>query len=291
VPGVPAEIFVEPSAEARRLLKHAGWLVSPRREGGPGAFLRMVLVAPFTQLTFLSFDLQMFLFEVFHLTRWARAGHLLGMLGVNFFLMAGLWGLPLAGPRWLNGAALYALVLLVWYAAIARSARLLAWWLGVVPVVVALFLGAGAFRDATAGQGASGWASPWLWMLASAAFVAFSHAPEPQLPPRAIEGQVWRPLPAALRGAPGVRPSPRTLLRNGVRIGLFLVWGTLDELWAAPRLLPYNFLRFFFLLGYAPERWAEIQRWSARAVASGNPALDFVGIGGATFLARPDPPA
>lgn len=41
-------------------------------------------------------------------------------------------------------------------------------------------------------------------------------------------------------------------------------------------------------VGYAPERHAELQGWAQRAWDTGQPALDFVGHGGGTFLAPPD---
>lgn len=95
LPGVDAELFVPPSREALFLLRHAAWLVSPSLSPGsaPSRFLRMVLVAPFTQLTFFSFDLQAFLFGVFHTTFSARAGHLLFMCAVNFFMLLDLGGI------------------------------------------------------------------------------------------------------------------------------------------------------------------------------------------------------
>lgn len=268
-------MFVEPSDEARRLLRVMPWLVSPRGAGSVGAFLRMSMVAPFTQLTFVSFDLQVFLFEVFHQRLSAKIGHLVGMVGVNFFLMAGLAGHPLGPTTW---ATPYALLLAIWYLSVARVARLTAWGLVMIPVLAALWSGASAFAAHLAALGP--WASPWRWMMFSAFVVAISHVPEPLLPPRVIAGPRWRPTREALFGG----ASPAELARTLARASYTFPAGVIDELWAAPRLLSYNFLRLMFVAGYAPERWAEIQRWSRRAVDSGNPALDYVGIGGATYL-------
>lgn len=240
----------------------------------------MVLVAPFTQLTFLSFDLQIFLFEVFHLTFWAKVGHLTGMIGVNFFLLAGLSTLrPEGAPWWVNASSLYALVLLAWYAAVAVSARLKGWWVASAVLVLALWGGA-AFYDRVLTL--VPWANPWGGVLASAVWIAFSHAPEPKLPPRAIEGATWKTVREALQARTGLG-----MLSRALRITLFVLWGTLDELWAAPRLMPYNLLRILFVCGYEPARWREIQDWSRRALASENPALDYVGIGGATSMQLP----
>jgi hypothetical protein len=64
--------------------------------------------------------------------------------------------------------------------------------------------------------------------------------------------------------------------------------GAVSESWASLRLMPYGWLILMMRLGYAPERRAELYEWAERAWATGNPALDFVGTGGGTFLAAPE---
>jgi len=61
---------------------------------------------------------------------------------------------------------------------------------------------------------------------------------------------------------------------------LQMLFGTLDEWLAAPRLLPLLVLKFCFLLGYQVERWRFINWVSSLALASGNPAVDYIGTGG-----------
>lgn len=276
--GVPAEIFVPPSTEAKRLLRVARWLVSPADgRGGPiSRLVRMILVAPFTQLTLVSFDLQMFLFQVFHRTLVARVGHAVFMASTTFFALAALASFPL-GPR-VTAATIGALVLLVWYAVVAFTARLRAWFLVMIPIVVALYLGALAFHQA-------GFRHAWAWMFVSAFFIALSHAPEPKLPPRSVPGPRW----LSIREYVFVEGLPfHVRLGRAVRVGLFVVWGTFDEWIASPRLLPYNVLALMFRAGYATDRYRELVDRAERAVASGNPALDYVGIGGGTFLRVPD---
>ena len=133
-PNLETEVFVEPSSEARRLTRRLGWLVAP--EDGHGSRLSRVfgrlIVAPFTQLTFFSFELQAFLFIVFHRTLISRIGHFAFMIAVNFFVMAGLAQVRLGGLPHDYAAALvtpslataYATLLLLWYLLIAREARL-----------------------------------------------------------------------------------------------------------------------------------------------------------------------
>ncbi|MDB4928760.1 MAG: uncharacterized protein JWM10_1244 [Myxococcaceae bacterium] len=287
-----AEIFVPPSAEAQALVRHLGWLVAPSDVRGTLASraVGVVVVAPFTQFTFFSFDLQAFLYEIFHTHAVTRVGHFVFMLGVNLFLMAGLARLP--GAAALNGwaaldpATAYAALLITWYGLLARQTGL--WGLGVamVPVVVALRLGAWGFAAATSGAHGP-LASPWLWMIVSALAVALSHAAEPLLPPRVNETPQWMPVAHYLFGPPGRRlPKRRTAVRL-LRAGAQVLWGTLDEWWASPRLLPYNFLMLMFRAGYRPDVFRRLRDHVDRAEASGNPALDFVGVGGGTPLGRP----
>ena len=269
-PSVPAEIFAVPSAEHERLVRRAGWLVSPRpdQKGALGRFLRMVLVAPMTQCTFLSFDLQLFLYGVFHTTLVARVGHFVFQALVTLWLLVAATAMP-AG-EWLLGGAL-----LAWYAAMAIQHRLWLWTATMVGVVLGLVLAAQAIA-------AQPWAGqPWLWAAACALVVALSHAPEPYLPPRTVEGTRWLPLREYLLGAPDL-PSPRWL--RALRVGLFPLWGTLDELWASPRLVPYGVLLLLFAVGYRKDLADRNAQWVRRAWQSGNPALDFVGTGGAAYL-------
>lgn len=262
-------LFVPPSAEARWLVRHLGWLVSPA--DGRGHLLSravgVVLVAPFTQLTFLSFDLQAFLYRVFHLSLAARVGHFVFMPAVNLFVMTGL--ARLESPLHISLATAYALVLLVWYAALARAAGLWLLWCVMVPVVAALWAGA-------QGWNAAHLPDPWPCALLSALMIAVSHLGERHLPPRVSGTRRW----ILLRDYLATPPLPGRL----GRLALQLVWGTLDEAWASPRLLPYGFLVLMFRLGYRPELSRALDQQVARAWASGDPALDYVGIGGGTFL-------
>ena len=275
-PGVDAEMFVAPSDEAVFLL---GWMPSLFSSQQERHLLRDALVAPLTQLTFLSFDLQYFLYGVFHTTWLSRAGHVLGFVGVNLSLLAGL-SLITAGLPGFDGGAVYAGALLCWYAALSRDARLPLWWVAMVPVVGALYL----LGTRWAALGAVAPLSPWLGVLISAAIISLSHAAEPLFPPRAGDPLMWRTLPEFVWGVPGAPNTRRESLRRMARVGLYPFIGLLDELWAAPRLLPYPVLKVMFALGYAPQVRRALDERLQRALASGNPAIDYVGIGGGTPL-------
>lgn len=285
---VATEVFVPPSDEALALLRRLPSVMTPAPGDGlsAGRLVRDLVVAPFTQLTFLSFDLQAFLFGVLHTTWIARGGHLLGMSLVNLGLMAALtavspagWGMDLGG--------IYAGALLCWYAVVSRDARLPGWWAAMVPVVALLYAGAQAALGATAGHAALGY-QPLSWVAMGAVITSFSHLSDPRLPPRVGDPIRWVPHLEFLLGPPGARLPLRTVVRRMAWLATWFVFGTLDELWASPRLLPYNILHLLFAVGYAPAVRAKLADRVDRALASGNPALDYVGVGGgATLAPRP----
>ena len=275
-----AEMFCAPSREAVRLLRWAPAVFSPREGLGslPARALRSLLIAPFTQLTFVSFDLQMFLFDVLHTSTAARVGHAVGMAGVTLFAMA--LAAHALGP-W--GGALVAAVLLAWYGAVARAAGLRGWWAAMVPVVGALWAGAAWVSGAWSGSGLL------AGLLASGWVVAGSHIPEPLYPARAGDPHRWMTLREFVLGPPSARLGWRAASLRAARVAADPLIGLCNELWASPRLLPYNVLRLMLAAGYAPELKRVLDDRAARALASGNPALDYVGIGGGTFLAVEDP--
>lgn len=284
LPGVEAALFEPPSREAEFLLRHATWLVSPTQPPGPlaGRLLRMVLVAPFTQLTFFSFELQAFLFGVFHTTLWARAGHMIFMCAVNFFMLVGLGQIELGAG--LDAGVVYAAALALWHVSVALSAGLVLWGLCAATLVAALRLLAQACIAAPAGPAQLFAQHPWLGLWMSAFFIALSHATEPRLPPRAVAGARWRGLREYVLGPPHAPHAVSVRIANGVRVALFIMWGTLNEWWAAMRLMPYNMLWLMFRCGYAKPLRDRVLGHVQRALASDNPALDYVGIGGATML-------
>jgi hypothetical protein len=287
LPGVEAALFESPSREAEFLLRHVAWLVSPSKLPGslPGRFLRMVLVAPFTQLTFFSFDLQAFLFGVFHTTFWARAGHLVFMCAVNFCM---LLSLSQIGPaHGIHAGLVYGVMLALWHASVAFSVGLPLWGLCSAALVLVLGLGAQACVAASAGLPHLLAEHAWLGLWLSAFLIALSHAPEPRLPPRAVAGPRWLGIGEYVLGPVGARHAPSVRLGNGARVALFVLWGTLNEWWAAMRLMPYNFLWLMFSAGYAKPLRDRVLGHVERALTSDNPALDYVGIGGATMLTRP----
>lgn len=298
VGAVPAEMFFPPSDEALRILRWFPDLMSPR--DGRGSWvartIRAALVAPNTQLTLLSFELQAFLFNVFHRSFISRFGHLAFMTTCNFFamLLFAQWSTGSAHEgQWfaLNGAWAYAALLFVWYAAAAASNRLWLWAGLMAPFVGGLAaLATHTLETFRLADGATVlgsplplWLNPWIGMAVSAFLIAASHGAEPKLPPRASDPLAWKSIPEFV-GEPRLTLGQR--VSRALRVGSFLIIGTFDEWWASPRLMAYNYLVLMMEAGYAPAVYARLREWTDRALESGNPALDYVGIGGGSFLAQ-----
>ena len=275
---LPAEAYEAPSGEVMRLVRGPRWLTSPPdgRSGLVGRAALHGLIAPMTQLTFLNFDLQMFLFLVFHRSFVSRAGHGLFMATENLFLMAALRELPLAGP--VDAGLVHAVVLAVWYGVVARRAGLPAWYALTLPLLGVLYAASGPVGALC--RSALGVSPAWL-ALGSAALVALSHAAEPHLPPRTADPWRWV-LISDYMGEPGIGWARRA--GRALRLVSLSLIGTVAEAWAGLRLMPYNWLVLMMRAGYAPARWAALQDHAERAWATGQPALDYVGTGGGTFL-------
>ena len=129
-------------------------------------------------------------------------------------------------------------------------------------------------------------AQPWARVLFAGALQAGSHILEP-LPPRVTRSVHWI-LPAEyLLGRAGQRNPPGTAARRAGQLTAQAVFGTVDEIVASPRLLPVLLLELLWLFGHDPARREAWRALSARAIASGNPALDYIGTGGPTPLRSP----
>lgn len=194
-------LYQAPSREARWLVDKAGWLTSPAN-GQPrtlGALGLRLLIAPMTQLTFVSFDLQAFLFLVFHKSFAARFGHGVFMITLNVFLMAAL--------RPFHGALAFTALLLAWYGAVAFATGLRGWFALTAPIVLALYVASGPLAEACRTQ----WHVSPLWgvlgtFLAPEAAVTLPLAPAHPARRAQREGRRGVAFPALL-AVPAARPA------------------------------------------------------------------------------------
>ena len=276
IAGLDAVIWVPPSRGQLFWVRCAPTLFAPARGIGRGLarWWAIATVAPSTNVTGLNLAYQSYLNHVFHRTRLARVGHAVCMPVIVAALLALLYPV--------HAVPYGALVLAAWWACWAVKEHDAVWGgcavgLAAVLCLLALALGRlGAVEPSPLAQ-------PWAWLVFAGAVQAGSHVLEP-LPPRVTRSVYWMPPAEYLLGRVGHRHPPGTVLRRAGQLAAQAVFGTVDEIVASPRLLPVLLLEVLWQFGHHPVRRAAWRTLSARAIASGNPALDYIGTGGPTPL-------
>jgi hypothetical protein len=295
VDGLDAQIWVPPSRGQLFWLRHASALFGPAVDGGNRLvrWWAIATVAPSTNITVLNLRYQAYLNLIFHRTRLARLGHAVCMPAIVTAMLAA-WCPVRIGPV----PALPGLAVPV-NASLGAAAVLAAWWLtwavkerdpwwGVACLLLAAVLYAAANVAYAAVPTTSIGGQPVLWAMVGSLLQAVSHIGEP-LPPRVSRSVSWVGVREYLLGTPGHRNGAGTVVRRAGQLAAQTVFGTVDELVASPRLLPVLLLRLLWFAGYARDQRAAWTALAARAVASGNPALDYIGTGGPTPLRIPVP--
>lgn len=246
--------YEEPTPEMRR------WAARLAPTLAPGSWVGTALVTPIAHVANASLDFQMYLYDVFHRGWIARAGHRVCMPGI---IVSALASLALLGS-WLAAAAGGALA--VWYLRLGRREGLpLVGWVSAATAV-------GGVVAAVVWANSAGGLDPREALLALVVLQTLSHATEPDVPPRVSGEPRWRPIGAWFREAP---------VRNLVRSTLMAVAGVVNEAWASWRLFPLLVLDGLWRVGYAPSRRVLHEERVAAALATGNPAIDVIGAGGA----------
>lgn len=286
------------------------WLFAPR-DGRGSLFTRalgMVLVVPLTILTPVSLTYQAYLNRIFHRSITARVGHA-ALIPVTTWLVM-LASASLVGPRpvshdvtaanlfLLNGSAIVAGVLAVYYATWAILERDALWGVALVALVFGMWIGANlqftlTHADDPSAPFYAAWKTlhnPWMWMAITSLGQALSHIPEPDLPPRLNGTHDWVPLRAYVLGPRSNSTHPATrqaCVHRFARMISHFLFGPVDEWIAAPRLLPVYVLEAMWCVGHRRARRDAIYALADASLARGNPALDFIGTGGGRFLSSP----
>ena len=252
-------------------------------------------MTPATNVTGLNLRYQAYLNLVFHRTRLARVGHAICMPLIVAATLAALCPLRLGSWPALPGLALpvnaslpAAIGLAAWWVAWAVKERDAVWGTCGVALVAALYALANVaylVRPQASGVAAL-LGSPVTWMLVGSLLQAGSHILEP-LPPRVTRSQYWVPVREYVFGPHRSRHGARQVVRRCGQLAAQTGFGTIDELVASPRLLPVLLLEWLWRFGHRPEQRAAYRALADAAIASGNPALDYIGTGGATPLRIP----
>lgn len=255
---------------------HSWWLMRLRRVLAPAEaeeswFTRAVavfFVVPFAPLTPLDLTYQTYLYEVFHRSRFARLVHLLLFPLVNITVMVGLAAVA-------HGDAIFAGVLALWYAVLALRARSAIWGVSMLGAVAAMWAANVALQGVLS--------SPWLWAAGLSLAIAASHITEPDVPPRVSGTERWVPLQQFLIGTRGERVPMGLLLTRCGRLGMQLIYGAIAEFLGAQRLLPIALLKLLWGMRLATDVRPGVDD-ARRALAHGQPAIDYVGHGGGARL-------
>jgi hypothetical protein len=296
-PSAHAARFVPPSAEERFWVERLPSLFGRGRPGALAWLWQRVTVTPLAHVTFLNVDYQVYLNQIFHTTRVAKIGHgvciplnvMLLFYGLAQFTPAELHPTAHgARPFMLNAGLALLLLLAIWYVALAVRVKspllglLMCGWL------VCLWLTGNTLYSLafTLEPAARHWwlPTPWylaplFWMGIVSGLQAWSHIAEPLVPPRANGTRRWLSVRSYILGEPGAPRRGLALLGRGIMVFVGSLWGTLDEWWASSKLLPFVTLEWLWRLGYRPDERARFEAHARRALASGDAALDFVGVG------------
>ncbi len=248
------------SAEHRFWVRLFPSFLAPSREpGGLLAAVHGALVVPNVLFVTVSAEYQTYLAVIFHRSWLARIGHILCVpLGVVLLIATAARLAPSLG------LAVGITLSVLWTAVGVLHRR---------PLWATVNAGVGAALTALGLAYPPGWVHPAWLMLGVAALQAGSHATESHVPPRANGAAQWIDLGEALRGSFGALGAIRSWL-----------CGTFDEWWATPRLVHVGTLLFLFRCGYAPELRERLLGYARDAIASGDPALDYIGEGGGSYV-------
>jgi hypothetical protein len=293
VEGLDAQIWVEPSRGQLFWLRHAPTLFGPPPDATSrlarwwARWWAIATVAPSTNVTVLNLRYQSYLNNVFHRTKLARVGHAVCMPVIVAAMLAALCSVRLgSAPAFpglhlaVNASLPAAAALAVWWVAWAVKERDPLWGASCVVLAFALYVVANTAYDLRIAS------APLAWVVLGSLLQAGSHVLEP-LPPRVTRSPHWIPVVEYLLGPPSCRHSAGRTIRRAGQFAAQTAFGTLDELVASPRLLPVLLMEVLWLAGHDPDRRTAWKALVARAIASGNPALDYIGVGGSTFLRIP----
>jgi hypothetical protein len=255
--------FVEPTAEMRWWARRLRPLLRPGSL--PSAWLGTSLVTPIAHVATGSLEFQAYLYAIFHRSAVARVGHLILMPLIVLAIVATV--ATLSGTAgWVLGGLLAAL-----YVGLPLQHRMPL--LAALSGAVAVLLSAAGLWWAAHPSVVPG--APAAWLVGLAFLQVLTHLAEPDIPPRVSGTADWVETRTWFGRAP---------VRHVLRSIALLPWAVFNEIWGSWRLLPVLLLERLSAAGYRPAARARLADLVERAMADGNPALDFIGTGGTHSL-------
>jgi hypothetical protein len=274
----PPRRFASDTREERRWRRAWPGLFAP--DEPPGLLVRLIRhisVTPLAFVTLRNVDYQIYLNQILHTASVTWLAHLV-CVPINVALLFHALAVCI-GP---SASLLLFVVLASWYAAMAATMRSVAWGLVAVLVLAGLCTAGVVLVRVAAPYGR--WANPFAWMLVVSTLQAYAHLFEAHVPPRANFERHWLPLREFVWGSSELPLARRIRKLAWTPIGG--VWGTFDEWYSSAKLLPFYLLELLWMCGYRPEQRAEHRARSLASLASGDPALDWIGVGGGASVAE-----
>lgn len=276
-------------------------------------FWATFFVAPLTNVTGLSLYYQLYLTEIFHLRFGTKMGHYICMPLIVTMMMAfftqwrfdhGCYTLADTEVLIPNGAAVFATVLFLWYLiwGLVQGAYLMGIFM-MLPLGLIYILGNIIFQEVvkispknnftcrecwnhtqwndyiryfSVFELVDWYLNPLFWVGIFCFLQALSHIFEPKIPPRVNQTAHWMSC--------GDMFKKYGYSRSFVLLIAQAIFGTVDELLASARLLPLLNLRICYTLGYQAKQWEVLQILVQKSLQYGDPALDYIGTGGAEYL-------
>lgn len=240
-------------------------------------------VTPLAAITFLNLDYQIYLNQVLHTAAASWIGHLI-LIPINVGLL--FYALVIHTS---TAAPILLALLAVWYVAMAIRMQAKLWGLTTLALLAGLWAVANIGAASALAAGMPWYLEPLTLIVAVSLLQASSHLFETNVPPRANFRNRWIPAREFLWGDPRRVSLGRRLARLAwTPIGA--TWGAFDEWLASAKLLPLYVLELLWMCGYQPDQRARVRARSLAALASGDPALDWVGVGGGSSVAELDQP-
>jgi hypothetical protein len=282
-----------------------------------GQLVRRILVAPAANAVPEDMEYQLYLITIFHRRLLSRCCHALCVPFVVFFFLAwcwqvsgpilpflifiySIWWIPIVArekniPLWggLSIALLFGQYLLSWYwlqyfGLLVETTTIHEGWTDWEHVfylrTTPLYFYTSHHDQPPLDVSSTWWASPAYLLCLFLAIQTFSHAFEDLVPPLVYGGVHWRSMRDIINEYWSTKSGPYLY---GLKVFEGALYGLVDEFTASPRLLPlFLLIGMSKWFGYGVEISEKVERDCKEAMAKNNPALDFVGTGGARHPSR-----
>lgn len=268
------KVFQKPSCGAIAGTKIFEPCIAPKNRIWAAVATDLCSVTPLTNITPFDLDYQLYLNAIFHRENLSFYVHAITMPLVVLFLLATAAELKFESTtfffeeynQWLDLSFVFAGLLFLWYIVWGFIGRV--WWLGLgaMPIIAACYVGGHYYEEY-----ATATIHPMIWVAVCSTIQSWSHIVE-YMPPRVSGTPHWTSKTDFFcREVSNVWEFAERSFRALIQA---FVFGTLDELIASPRLLPffwsicpiYNIMKWLNITGPTRIRLDGIYAEGARSL-------------------------